>query len=430
MPDFRPFNYAQAVQSGQNVAMNALKLREGVRGIQGRNILSGLSAQGLTGFQKYNALQQAGFGGLAQEEQTRELKVNELKSNYAKSQLERVGSYETFMSMADSLETQGVATRQQTMDKFDITDDPASYDAALPAINAFLERETAATLASKTKKHFSGQDIFKDASGKLFMGTGVGDPKSGVITPSMVAIDGSGAKPSGKLSMVSSLGLTSGEVIDYKARLQSAEIRSKDDATFYTDYIPETRNIESEIDDMEMTQDLLNDMAGQTDYSTVGFGKYLNKIPLTDATHWAELKSTIQARIALTKMMTLKNASATGSTGFGQLSEKELKLLTDHLGSLEQAQSPEEIKKVIGQIYKTLDSTMKGYRKQLLQNRRRFKGLHKEYYGKSRELPSIGEETPEPETKLSSPQTEDEYNALPSGSEYIDPDDGKTYRKP
>jgi hypothetical protein len=28
------------------------------------------------------------------------------------------------------------------------------------------------------------------------------------------------------------------------------------------------------------------------------------------------------------------------------------------------------------------------------------------------------------------PQTEADYNALPSGSLFIDPDDGKTYRKP
>jgi len=28
------------------------------------------------------------------------------------------------------------------------------------------------------------------------------------------------------------------------------------------------------------------------------------------------------------------------------------------------------------------------------------------------------------------PQTEEEFNQLPSGSIYIDPDDGKRYRKP
>ena len=36
----------------------------------------------------------------------------------------------------------------------------------------------------------------------------------------------------------------------------------------------------------------------------------------------------------------------------------------------------------------------------------------------------------ESEAEIPSPNTADEYNALPSGTIYIDPDDGKKYRKP
>jgi hypothetical protein len=183
MPDFRPFNYAQAVQSGQQVAMNALKLREGVRGIQGRNILSDISAQGLTGFQKYNALQQAGFGGLAQEEQTRELKVAELKSNYAKSQLERVSSYETFTSMARSLDEQGVAPYQTTMDKFGVTEE-GDYSQAI--IDKFLGRKADVEKASAAQKKMN-ELIAQGIDPQIAQGIGYGtlttevDPTSGDV---------------------------------------------------------------------------------------------------------------------------------------------------------------------------------------------------------------------------------------------------------
>ena len=95
----------------------------------------------------------------------------------------------------------------------------------------------------------------------------------------------------------------------------------------------------------------------------------------------------------------------------------------DYLGSLEQAQSPKEIKKIITQIHGSLGEITTGYRKQMLKNRQRHSALHKDYYGDTRKLPSLDE-------TMTTPKSEEEYNALPSGAEYIDPDDGKTYRKP
>lgn len=60
-----------------------------------------------------------------------------------------------------------------------------------------------------------------------------------------------------------------------------------------------------------------------------------------------KLKTKIDAvasKIALGAMMELKSQSKQGATGFGQLSEKELKILVDSQGSLERRQKPEDLR--------------------------------------------------------------------------------------
>ena len=58
---------------------------------------------------------------------------------------------------------------------------------------------------------FSGQNIMTDGKG-MFMVTGINDPNTGTVSPSVVAVDGSGRQPEGPLQMVNNIGLTAGQI--------------------------------------------------------------------------------------------------------------------------------------------------------------------------------------------------------------------------
>jgi hypothetical protein len=59
-----------------------------------------------------------------------------------------------------------------------------------------------------------------------------------------------------------------------------------------------------------------------------------------------------KGRIALNTIQALKAASPTGATGFGALSEGELKVLQDSFGALDRAQSYDEVRRVLADIQK------------------------------------------------------------------------------
>lgn len=59
---------------------------------------------------------------------------------------------------------------------------------------------------------------------------------------------------------------------------------------------------------------------------------------------------TIRAAVGTGKIQEMKAQSATGATGFGQLAVKELERIEANIGSLDQAQGPEELKKRLGII--------------------------------------------------------------------------------
>ena len=107
---------------------------------------------------------------------------------------------------------------------------------------------------------------------------------------------------------------------------------------------------ESYVQDIDDTVSMLSDLKDRTSGATTGFGAWLQNMPATEAKRWRELAGTVQARLAMDKMSELKSLSPTGSTGFGALNEKELKLMTSYLGSLESSQSPEALRENIDKI--------------------------------------------------------------------------------
>jgi hypothetical protein len=81
-------------------------------------------------------------------------------------------------------------------------------------------------------------------------------------------------------------------------------------------------------------------------------GKIFGAIPGTDAYDFRAGLEAFKGRVALNTIQALKAASATGATGFGALSEGELKVLQDSFGALDRAQSYDEVRRVLADIQK------------------------------------------------------------------------------
>ena len=113
------------------------------------------------------------------------------------------------------------------------------------------------------------------------------------------------------------------------------------------------------ISDLDTTIDDLDQLLAYTSDNNVGWEGYLSVLPETGANKWMNMRDTITSRFALDKMMELKNASPTGSTGFGALNEKEMLVMQQYMGSLEQAQSAPELKRIITKITKLLKDKRK-----------------------------------------------------------------------
>jgi len=115
----------------------------------------------------------------------------------------------------------------------------------------------------------------------------------------------------------------------------------------YADYKNQSRDAESEVE--RILFDLDNLEAGANKWST-GWGSLLKDIPETEALDWEEQKKTVLSALSLEKMLELKAASPSGSTGFGALNAKELEVLQTNLASLKGAQSAPAIRRSIGRI--------------------------------------------------------------------------------
>lgn len=122
------------------------------------------------------------------------------------------------------------------------------------------------------------------------------------------------------------------------------------------------------------------------------------------------LISTVKANAGFQELQAMREASPTGGA-LGSITEKEIAYLQSTIGNLEQSQGSQ----------------------QLIDNLKRVKNayldiIHGEGNGPAREQLSF--DTAPAADGPARPTTDEEYNALPSGELFIDPDDGKTYRKP
>jgi hypothetical protein len=93
--------------------------------------------------------------------------------------------------------------------------------------------------------------------------------------------------------------------------------------------------------------------------TSAGVGSYLAGIPGTKATDLESDLDTINSSLGLGKLMELKNNSKAGASGMGALSDKEMNLLISAVTSLKQKQSPDQLRKNLGEVKKRYSNVIK-----------------------------------------------------------------------
>lgn len=162
------------------------------------------------------------------------------------------------------------------------------------------------------------------------------------------------------------------------------------------------------------------DIVENSDIPVTGFGSYLSAIPGTPARDLLGLVDTIRANVGFDRLQQMRNASPTGGA-LGQVSELENRLLQATLGNLELSQSEEQFKRNLKRV--------KDIYKQIIHEGIPEEKAQERIQDVVQDRPGVDDQT-QGQTSVARPTTEAEYNALPSGALFIDPDDGKTYRKP
>ena len=154
-----------------------------------------------------------------------------------------------------------------------------------------------------------------------------------------------------------------------------------------------------------------------------------------ETTNARGLYNQLFSQTAISQLQAMRDASKTGGA-VGQVTEAEWDKLSNTAFAMNPKQSPEDFK--IG---------LANYKNTLNQIEDKLRGTYKSTYGgkidftppkyttyaqahKSNALKTGGVGNSNKPAKIPTPQTIEEYNALPPGAAYFDTEDNKTYRKP
>lgn len=107
--------------------------------------------------------------------------------------------------------------------------------------------------------------------------------------------------------------------------------------------------------DAQMTIAKIDSTLGKINGMTAGgMGQATSGIPfigqLTGATDLTADLDSIASSLGLNKLMEMKNNSKAGASGMGQLSDREMTLLTSAIASIKQSQNPEQLKRKLLEI--------------------------------------------------------------------------------
>lgn len=96
----------------------------------------------------------------------------------------------------------------------------------------------------------------------------------------------------------------------------------------------------------------IDELEKQVDNSTTGFGALVNWVPTSESRYFKSQLDTLKSAIAFGELTAMREASKTGGA-LGSVSDKEMRLLENALGALDQGMSPTQFK---AQLKKIKDS--------------------------------------------------------------------------
>ncbi len=95
----------------------------------------------------------------------------------------------------------------------------------------------------------------------------------------------------------------------------------------------------------------IDDIVPKIDSLTAGpIGGVAQHLPGTSGYNVGSILKGVKANLGVQQMQAMREASKNGASGFGQLSEKELDVLTSTVSNLDQAQDPEQLKKGLSKV--------------------------------------------------------------------------------
>lgn len=97
------------------------------------------------------------------------------------------------------------------------------------------------------------------------------------------------------------------------------------------------------------TVDLVDQLIPRVSRWTVGIGSMLQEVPESEARAFAADLNALKANIGFAELAEMRNASKTGGA-LGQVSDNEIRLLTQTLGGLDQAVSPRDFVRQLNEI--------------------------------------------------------------------------------
>jgi hypothetical protein len=132
-------------------------------------------------------------------------------------------------------------------------------------------------------------------------------------------------------------------------KFQAAESEAQDKKDLYT------QQVNTSASDMLST-------IGEVKKGINNFGLFGNipSIPGTKRADWESNVNKLLSQKIVDLMQSMKNASKTGATGFGQLSQKELKVLQDASTALNRGLSPKDAQKYLDQMEATANKVLSG----------------------------------------------------------------------
>lgn len=155
------------------------------------------------------------------------------------------------------------------------------------------------------------------------------------------------------------------------------DVYGGDVAEFLVNAKSDFANTEYQIQSMDRTRSDLNRAIEETTGFTTGIAGLLKIIPGTPQKDLANIIGGIQSRVGIQTIKDMKDASKTGTTGFGAISAPELDILLSYFGRLDQETSKEQLMENL----KLIDSEMNRLQNKLRKGRRagykRFERLSK-----------------------------------------------------